>query len=385
MRIAVFDDIAAHYRFSLFRLLSDQTDHEYSIFASDKSHNGVATIDRNYSSKPLDEGGIRWKIIKNIVAFKRIFFQTGVIRRSLTGAYDIYIFPGEFHILSTWIATAICRMRKRKVVFWGHGLYGNEVFLKKFLRNLFNRLPDAHLLYNERSEELMKRSGIPGSKIFVINNSLDYDTQVRVRELISDEEKEKKRNEIFAGNKDLPVTVFLGRLTKEKNIELLIKSIDILLNQDFRLNCLIVGRGEQESFLKSMVKDLALEQNIKFTGPFYDNIQNGIFLSMADCCVSPGNIGLLAIHSMTFGTPVITHNDMNYQGPEASTVIENYSGELFERNNAQNLAEKIHYLLSVTGKKHYMRNCISLIDEKYNPGFQLSVFNNLIGYLDKMR
>jgi len=383
MRIAVFDDIAAHYRLTLFRLLSKRSDHEFTFFASEKSHNGVKTINPSLGSMPVKEGGIRWKIIDNIVFNKRIFFQIGVIRRALLGSFDIYVFPGEFHILSTWLATAACRLRGNKVVYWGHGLYGNEKHIKKILRNFFNHLPDAHLVYNERSAHLMADAGISQSYLFVINNSLDYDAHVALSKKITESEKNLERKKIFNDQKDLPLLIFLGRLTASKKLELLISSLEILNKRDFKINCLIAGGGEQDDALKKLVNSYGLEQYIKFIGPVYDEYKNGIFLSMADCCVSPGNIGLLAIHSLTYGTPVITHNDMSNQGPEASAVIEDYTGELFDRDNVTDLADKIYMLISIKRKEHYKENCRKLISEKYTPAYQMKVIDDLIEYLTK--
>ena len=40
-----------------------------------------------------------------------------------------------------------------------------------------------------------------------------------------------------------------------------------------------------------------------------------------DITVSPDKVGLTAIHSMAYGRPVITHDNMDRQGPEVEAVI----------------------------------------------------------------
>jgi len=381
MKVCIIDGIAAHYRLLLFQKLSQQLDIEYSIFASRKTHNGIAIIDSNLAGLDISHGGLNWTFIDNIVIFKRIIWQHDVIKIAAKNIFDIYIFPGEFHILSTWIAVAICKIRKKKVVFWGHGSYGNEKFIKKYLRQLFNKLPDAYLLYNERAKELLMKEGIKSKKLFLINNSLNYDSQILIRDSITKEAISLLKKSLFFINEDLPTLLFLGRLTKEKKIDQLIKSIDILHRMGKKVNCVIVGGGEQENFLKQLVFSLQLENWVHFYGPSYDEAENGLLLCMADCCVSPGNVGLNAIHSMSFGTPVITHNDLKHQGPEVSSIIENFTGELFERDNIDNLVEKIEEVIFVKGKKYYRDNCIKIVDDYYNPYYQIKIFSSLVQYL----
>lgn len=381
LKIAIIDDLAAHYRLALFRMLSQKDDPEYTIFASGKSHNGVAVIDPVLASLLVDKGGLRWNHVDNIVVFQRIIWQRDIIRISLKCDFDIYIFPGEFHIASTWIASIICRLRNKKTAFWGHGVYGNEKFLKKILRNLFNHLPDAYLVYSERSARLMIQNGIPSDNLFVINNSLNYDVHKNIRKSITNENLIKIRASLFKKEPDLPVMIFIGRLTKEKQLELLLKSIDILHQGGSKTNCVIIGAGERETILKKIVNSFNLDDYVIFYGPEYDENKNGLLISMADCCVSPGNVGLNAIHSLSFGTPVITHDDLKNQGPEVSSVIPGVTGELFKRNNPVDLSEKIFELIFHRGKSHYSANCFKIIDDYYNPYYQMEVMDSMIKYL----
>jgi glycosyltransferase involved in cell wall biosynthesis len=381
MKIAIIDDLAAHYRLTLFRLLSQQGDPEYTIFASKETHNGVAVIDPGLASLSPENGGLRWNFIDNIVVIKRIIWQKGIISLCSKSDFDIYIFPGEFHIISTWVAWIICKRRRKKIVFWGHGIYGNEKFLKKFIRNLFNRLPDAYLVHNERSEELMVHGGLPAERLFVIHNSLNYDVHKNIRNSFTDEAILSLKAAIFKADPDLPVLFFIGRLTREKKLDLLIKSMSILKSKGTKVNCVIVGGGDQEFFLKKLVNRFSLDDYVVFYGPEYDENKNGLLISMADCCISPGNVGLNAIHSLSFGTPVITHGDFKNQGPEVSSVIPDITGELYERNNYADLSEKIFDLIFNKGKSHYSDNCIKIINDYYNPYYQMEVMASMVKFL----
>ena len=50
-------------------------------------------------------------------------------------------------IISTWLAAILFRLKGVKVIFWGHGSYGNEKYLKKYIRLNFLRLTNFNLVY----------------------------------------------------------------------------------------------------------------------------------------------------------------------------------------------------------------------------------------------
>jgi glycosyltransferase involved in cell wall biosynthesis len=381
MRIAIVDGIAAHYRLSLFQKLSSLEQHEYTIYASDVSINGIKTIDPELSISSPDYGGIRWKFIRNLVLFNHILWQRNVISIALNGLFDLYIFIGEAHVLSTWLALLICRFRKKKVAFWGHGSYGNEKFLRKAIRKLFNTLPDAYLVYNERAAKILAREGFDPIKIFVVNNSLNYSAHLEIRKALQSEEIGDLKQKLFPRSHELPTLIFIGRLTPEKKIDQIIYSMDVLRKRGLKLNCVIIGTGQEKSSLKEQSMNLNLENNIVFYGACYDEKQNGTLISLSDCCVSPGNVGLTAIHCMTFGTPVITHNDLSSQGPEVSSVTEGLTGELFLKDDIDSLSSKIEELVFNKGKANYSEHCMKLIDDYYNPDFQVKIFNKMTDFL----
>lgn len=79
--------------------------------------------------------------------------------------------------------------------------------------------------------------------------------------------------------------------------------------------------------LQQQVKSYNLANNIWFYGACYDEIKNAALIYNADLCVSPGNVGLTAMHSMVFGTPVITHNDFKWQMPEFEAIEPGKTGD----------------------------------------------------------
>ena len=122
-----------------------------------------------------------------------------------------------------------------------------------------------------------------------------------------------------------------------------------------------------------------LSDQIKFYGPSYDEFEIYSLIAISDCCISPGEIGLTAIHALTYGTPVISHNNPNYQMPEFESIIDGVNGKLVEYNDMESLVEAVLNWFNENNDRDVVRNnCYKIIDEVFNPVNQKQIINNLI-------
>ena len=121
--------------------------------------------------------------------------------------------------------------------------------------------------------------------------------------------------------------------------------------------------------------------NVWFYGSCYDEEENARLIFNADLCVSPGNVGLTAIHSLTFGTPVLTHDDFIWQMPEYEVIKDGKTGCFFEKDNAENLAKKIMGWFDIISysREEVRKSCFEVIDKEWNPYYQMKVFQEIIG------
>ena len=111
---------------------------------------------------------------------------------------------------------------------------------------------------------------------------------------------------------------------------------DINSKIDFQLKINI----DKEELL-NLVKSLKLDRQVWFFGACYDESKIAELIFNANVCVSPGNVGLTAIHSLSYGTPVITHDSFSHQMPEFEAIIPNLTGNFFEEGNLQSMNEVI--------------------------------------------
>lgn len=110
---------------------------------------------------------------------------------------------------------------------------------------------------------------------------------------------------------DLPknktILLVVCRVSKEKNLSLLIKSINILNNNYFLL---IVGGGNYEKQLKELAVKEGVIDKIRFVG-LIEHEKLGIYYQAADLFVYPSTTetqGLILLEALSFGLPIIAVN-----------------------------------------------------------------------------
>jgi glycosyltransferase involved in cell wall biosynthesis len=251
---------------------------------------------------------------------------------------------------------------------WGHGLLRYENGLKGFIRKSFYKLAHAHLIYSLRSIKIMKKSGFKNTNLYQVNNSLDYDTHVQIRKSLLNSYSP------FQNNGSLKI-IFIGRLTKQKKLALLLRAQAELIRRGRNINVTFIGDGTEKPKLENLAERLGIAKNVVFIGPCYDERTVGSFLYHADICVSPGEIGLTAIHALTFGTPVITHDDFDLQMPEVESIKDGLTGAFFKKNSAKSLANSIDQFVSTQPKRKRTRGiCYNTIENSFTPEYQCGVF-----------
>ena len=100
----------------------------------------------------------------------------------------------------------------------------------------------------------------------------------------------------------------------------------------------------------------------------------------ATACVSPGNVGLTAVHSLSFGCPVITHDYLPLQGPEFESIRPGVTGDFFRQNDVDDLKRVIEKWLcrSDEEREAVAKAAFNEIDRMWNVDYQLSVFRRVL-------
>lgn len=362
MKLCIIYNFAQHYRTSIFSLIDKEFE---SDFLFGDSMGDVQKMD--YSS-------LRGDVIEThtIKLFRGWYWQPEVVTK-LMKSYTHYILLGETRALSTWLFCIFARFffPNKIVYFWSHGWYGKETKVERLLKKVLFNLPNGGVfLYGNYARELMIEEGFNPDKLFVIHNSLDYDQQLALRKGMS---QERLYQEHF-GN-DNPNLFFVGRLTKVKQLDMALKALKKCKDSGYDYNFTFIGDGEVKGELMALTEELGLDDRVWFYGACYDEGELGRMIYNADLCVSPGNVGLTAMHSMVFGTPVITHNDFPHQMPEFEAIHEGVTGIFFEYGKVESLIDCIIKWVKAhqDQREEVRQSCYHEIDTQWTPQFQLEV------------
>ncbi len=313
--------------------------------------------------------------VRNIYIPPGLLYQKGVFR-GVFSKNKALIYSGNIRSISTWISAILGRLFGKKIYFWSHGAYGNERGMILRMKKWFFRIPHGTFLYGNHARELMLRWGIKAERMHVIYNSLDHDHHLELRKQVGSGDRAKLREHF--GN-DLPVLLFIGRLTPQKRLSLLFQAVQELEARGDRVNILLIGDGSEIQNLKEEASKL--QSQTWFYGKCYKDEELSALIAGADLCVSPGNVGLTAIHCMSFGTPVISHGNMDNQMPESEALTHGKTGLFFEEGSAASLADAIQNWLAYqreAGRDKIRRDCFEIVDSRFNPNYQKNIIKQVL-------
>ena len=365
--IFYFTNIFPNYRKELWRNMLKSKSINFHVFFSNQNYRGIGSklIDSSFSINEKD----KLHNIKNVLINKNIIWQRGIINIILNQEFDSVILLGDMKILSNWIAILLCKLRGKKISLWTHGVYGNENFFKMQLRIFFLSLADQIFLYENRAKNILLKKGFSENKLKVVYNSINLDEQTKAYKKHLTSINKNEHNKIFN-------IIFFGRLTRIKRVDILINALTKLNSKDLSYKLSIIGDGPEKNNLLKIVKSLNAEKYISFYNATYTEDEIAKFFLNSDLLVSPGNVGLNAVHSLSYGTPVITHNKFENQMPEHEIIIESFNGLFFEYNNQESLAYKIQHWFSNHHNKRSREELRNQLIKTYNPKFQTEIFEN---------
>lgn len=147
------------------------------------------------------------------------------------------------------------------------------------------------------------------------------------------EEKVARKNQIIT----------VGRLSRFKNVDLIILALKALREKGLDLKLVIVGRGEDEVRLKALVKSEGLSESVDFLGRVSDEeLVSLLQTSKASVLASVDEpFGLVVPEALACGTPAVAVGS----GGPAETIIDGECGYHFKAGDIEDLAKKLEMLL----------------------------------------
>lgn len=355
-RVAVIYHFFPHYRAPVLRELARSHRLSFSFWGAHAGVEGIKPYlgDAEVEIQPL-----------NLRQRRTRFSLSGYFRVAAARDTQALVILGNPNILATWWIAALGRLTGKKVFFWTHGWLKPERRPKAILRNLYYRIADGILVYGDRARHLAAEANFPVSRIHTIYNSLDWPASKLIYEELQASDQDELRAEITPWP-DIPLLICTARLTTLCRFDLLLSAMAKLEFRGQPTSLILVGDGPEKARLEAMAKELSLR--VQFLGPIYDEGVVGRLLYSSDLTVSPGKVGLTAMHSLTYGTPVLTHGDLNAQMPEVEAIRPGETGVFFEKDDADDLADKLaNWLQLPRDRTETRRLCRAVIEERYTP------------------
>ena len=241
--------------------------------------------------------------------------QLGICKYMIREKPDIIILGTNPRFLSFFQVLFFGKLLGIDIYAHGHGLFKKKQinFLYRFMVKLILKLVKGYICYAPIVKKSFLDFGFSDKKLFVAENSLVNNFQVRP------EEKTGKELGIL----------FIGRLRKNSDFPLLINVMEkVRLETKFDLSLHVIGDGSEQ---KTLYEYSSQKSWIHLYGEIYDQLS--IQKISQNCFLGcyPGNAGLSIVHMMSLSLPPITHNIIiAHQGPEPSYIENGINGLLFD-------------------------------------------------------
>lgn len=285
-----------------------------------KLGNDVKILTLSYDGKQHVEGDVYYLNSR----FIRVYPQAKVIRPFGNKIIrDIIEWsPDIIHSQTEFSTMIVAKYIKRKLnipqIHTYHTMY--EDYLKYFLKGKVIRKSTMariiRILCNTFDEVIA-----PTEKVREALRGYDITTDIEIiptgidigkfNKDLSGEEKEELLSKYGLSLRD-DVLVYVGRVAEEKNIEEVINLFNCVLKDMPDIKLLIVGGGPYLIKLEDMVKNLKIEDSVKFTGMIdVEEVQKYYKLGMAFVTASKSESqGLTYLEAIASGCPVVCKWDL---------------------------------------------------------------------------
>ena len=191
-----------------------------------------------------------------------------------------------------------------------------------------------------------------------LSNAIDID-EISNIDLVEYEEVVKK----FNIPKDKTILGFIGRLDEQKGIIPFIKELRNHKEKFYDCKFLLVGSGEQEQQVKSLLKKYELEELFILTGHQNNTYK---FYPIIDIFFLPSiyeGLPMVILEAMSFGKPIVSMN----VGSINEVIDNGKSGVLVDKENYKKFIESLYSIkLNKESANKYGKEAFNQIDKNYN-------------------
>ena len=255
--------------------------------------------EKNTSGSLLNKTSKKKKILAKVYSFFWKIMPTKLLYRlKIREKYDVEVAFLEgicAKIISSsnqkskklsWIHVDMINEKKSDAIFWN----------KKSAKKCYEKFDRVVSVSNEVRSQFIKKFDFDSKKVVVKYNPID------VEEIVS-KSKEKIEEETKKFN-----MISVGRLSKQKGYDRLLKIVKKLKEDGFDFKLSIIGIGPKEEELKNYIKENELEEYVSLLGfkanPFPYVKKSDLFV----CSSRAEGFSTVACEAAILGIPIVTTN-----------------------------------------------------------------------------
>jgi glycogen(starch) synthase len=166
-------------------------------------------------------------------------------------------------------------------------------------------MADMVITVSYSMQDELIQAGFPAEKIRVCYNGVD--PKKYSPEQVSQERIDTVRQQYGLNNEDLMV-LFVGRLVWIKGVDKLIRAMPAVLQKIPNAKLVIVGLGDMRDYLEGLVRNLHLEDAVKFRFEFIPEEERIAHYAACDVAAYPSlyePFGIVALEAMSMEKPVV--------------------------------------------------------------------------------
>lgn len=339
MRVSIIQPSLAKYRVPVFALLAQRKDIELKVMYGETLN--IPNV------APQGFVGIHSPMTAFRIGSETMLWQSAQIEYATRKHSDVLILSWDIHYLS--LIPALIRAKANGVgtILWGHGYSKRERAWRSFFRRQPTYLADTLLFYSQPVADAYRKCFYRNTAaIAVAQNALDQKEIQDAREAwLSCPEKllQFQIDQKLLASQSI---LFCSRLEESNRVDLLLKAAAKLISQRRNLQVIVIGTGPAEDSLRCLACDLGINQNVRFVGGIYHQMDLAPwFLSSTVFCY-PENIGLSLLHAFGYGLAVITSDKIEAHNPEIAALRPGENGLLYRHGDLDDLEKCLRQALT---------------------------------------
>jgi glycosyltransferase involved in cell wall biosynthesis len=326
----------------------------FQIAETEKDRLVLSSVDLNYHHYPFElmfPGAY-----EQIPLWRRVVRLYGEVLRTEA---DIVVLPG-YHRIEYWAMLLACiQQRRSRAVFCDSTKYDRpKHWIRGLAKRFFFKRCHGYFAYGQRSREYLIENRANPDHIFFRCQAAALPQEFGFAAARSGRVEK-------AASLEAPRFLYVGRLAREKGLEVLLEAFRKVQADVPRAQLALVGSGPWEGPLRQWCKAHQLEKDVLFLGSMGPEALGDQY-QKASCLVLPSFSepwGLVVNEALSYGCPVVVSHVC---GCVPELVVEGETGYAFPAGDPDALARRMEDVLAMGEVGAVADQCQRLI-EQFSP------------------